>query len=73
MKVLIIEDEKGMRETMVHSLEQDNYLETAVDYYSAWEKLGIYDYDCILLDIGLPGGSGLELLEELKKITKMEL
>ena len=68
MKVLIIEDEIGMRETMVQSLEQENYVvETAIDYHSAMDKLGIYAYDCILLDIGLPGGSGLDLLKEIKK------
>lgn len=68
MKVLIIEDERGMRENMVRSLEQENYIvETASDFFSAREKLGIYEYDCILLDIGLPGGNGLDLLEELKK------
>ena len=67
MKILVIEDEPGMRENMVHSLTKDHYIvETAVDYHSAQEKLGLYQYDCILLDIGLPGGSGLELLKELK-------
>ena len=67
MKILVIEDEPGMRENMVHSLTKDQYIvETAVDYHSAQEKLGLYQYDCILLDIGLPGGSGLELLKELK-------
>lgn len=71
MKVLVIEDEAGMRETMVHSLEQENYIvETANDFYSAIDKLGIYAYDCILLDIGLPGGNGLELLAEIKKTNK---
>lgn len=71
MKVLVIEDENGMRDTMVHSLEQENYIvESAIDYFTASEKLGIYEYDCILLDIGLPGGDGLDLLEELKKNNK---
>lgn len=71
MKVLVIEDENGMRDTMVHSLEQENYIvESAIDYFTASEKLGIYEYDCILLDIGLPGGNGLDLLEELKKNNK---
>ena len=68
MKILIVEDEPEMREIIVHSLLQELYIvETAEDYFSAKEKLGIYKYDCILLDIGLPGGDGLELLKELKK------
>jgi DNA-binding response OmpR family regulator len=68
MKLLIIEDEPGMRDNMQQSLVKDNYVvETAGDYDSAREKLGVYDYDCILLDIGLPGGTGLELLKELKQ------
>jgi DNA-binding response OmpR family regulator len=67
MKLLIIEDEPGMRENMLRSLQQEHYVvETACDYDSARQKLGIYHYDCILLDIGLPGGTGFELLEELK-------
>lgn len=73
MKILIVEDEPGMRENMQQSLLKEKYVvETAGDFYTAMEKLGIYDYDCILLDIGLPGGSGLQILEELKKQNKTE-
>lgn len=56
-----------MRENMQQSLLQENYVvEIAGDYDTARLKLGVYNYDCILLDIGLPGGTGLDLLEELK-------
>ncbi len=73
MKLLIIEDETGMRENIHQSLVREKYVvETATDYHSAREKLGVYEYDCILLDIGLPGGSGLELLKELKKERRKE-
>ncbi|MBC3538540.1 response regulator transcription factor [Rufibacter sediminis] len=73
MKILVIEDEPEMQETLVRSLQQEQYLvETACDYESALEKVGLYAYDCILLDINLPGGSGLEILEELKKQQKTE-
>lgn len=67
MKILVIEDEPEMRDNIVRSLETEAYIvETAGNYDAAREKLGIYQYDCILLDIGLPGGNGLSLLEELK-------
>lgn len=68
MKILVIEDEPEMRNNMINSLQQENYLvETANDFFSAMEKIEVFKYDCILLDIGLPGGSGLKILEALKK------
>jgi len=73
LKILVIEDEQGMRESMVASLLQEQYVvEAATDFYSAREKLEVYQYDCILLDIGLPGGNGFTLLEELKKQNNTE-
>ena len=73
LKILVIEDEQGMRESMVTSLQQEKYVvESAVDFNTAREKLEVYQYDCILLDIGLPGGNGLVLLEELKKQNNTE-
>lgn len=71
MKLLIIEDEKALRETLVDSLTKEHFvIETASDFYSASEKIEVYDYDCILLDIMLPNGNGLQLLEQLKKSGK---
>ena len=71
MKVLVIEDESDLREVIITSLEKEKFLvESAHDYHSAIEKVTTYDYDCILLDIMLPGGSGLSILEELKKMKK---
>jgi DNA-binding response OmpR family regulator len=73
MKILVIEDEAEMREVVVKSLEQEKFLvETATDFSSGYDKIMTYDYDCILLDITLPGGSGMSLLEELKKMKKQE-
>lgn len=73
MKILVIEDEPEIRDNIVQSLKQEGYIvETAEDYYAASEKLGIYEYNCVLLDIGLPGGSGLQLLQDLKKEGKEE-
>ena len=73
MKILIIEDAKGLREVMTRSLEKEHFVvETAADYSTALQKINDYDYDCILLDIMLPGGCGLSILEELKKLKKRE-
>ena len=67
MKILIIEDEPSLREIMAWTLVREHYVvEQAADYAAALDKIAAYDYDCILLDIMLPGGSGLRLLEELK-------
>ena len=71
MKILVIEDEPDMLENMVSSLQRDHYIvETARDYDTALETLGVYEYDCILLDIGLPGGSGIDLLKQFKMENK---
>ena len=73
MKILIVEDEPDMRQNLAQSLEEEKYvIETASDYDTALEKIGVYDYDCILLDISLPDGNGLDLLRELKKLNKAE-
>lgn len=71
MKILIIEDEPHLREVITCSLEKEQFVvESVSDYLSAQQKINDYDYDCILLDIMLPGGNGLSLLTELKKGKK---
>ena len=73
MKILIVEDEKELRDTVREYLMREKFVvECAEDYASAMEKLNDYDYDCILLDIMLPGGSGLSILSHLKKQRKQE-
>lgn len=73
MKLLIIEDEPEMLENMAQTLEREHYIvETASNYQSALHKIGVYQYDCILLDISLPDGNGLELLEKLKSSGKAD-
>lgn len=73
MKILIVEDEKDLRETIRASLLKEKFVvETAADYFSASDKINDYDYDCILLDIMLPGGSGLDLLRELKSLHRSD-
>lgn len=67
MKVLIIEDEQSLADSMKQYLQKEGYIcETASNYDLAHQKIHVYEYDCILVDITLPGGSGLTLIEELK-------
>jgi len=71
MKILVIEDEPSLQELIRQSLEKERYVvECASDYHTAVWKIADYQYDCILLDIMLPDGNGLSLLEELKKMRK---
>lgn len=73
MKILIVEDEPSLRELIQRSLEKERYVvEVAPNFNSALCKIEDYDYDCILLDIMLPDGSGLDLLEKLKALRKRE-
>lgn len=73
MKLLVVEDEVDLLEVIRQSLEKENYLvETAGSYALALEKIVSYEYDCILLDIMLPDGTGLDLLAELKKMNKSD-
>lgn len=73
MKILVVEDERSLRETIIRSLEKERYtVESASTFREAEMKLNDYDYDCIILDIMLPGGSGLTLLEDLKKNRKRD-
>lgn len=67
MKLLIIEDELSLSEIMSDTLRKEGYVvETALTFASAVEKLGAYSYDCVLLDITLPDGNGLDILENIK-------
>jgi DNA-binding response OmpR family regulator len=67
MKLLIVEDEPALLEEMKNFLGKENYIcETAANFNDADEKLSVYHYDVALIDITLPGGSGLQLIENLK-------
>ena len=73
MKILIIEDEKALSESIATYLKSEDYLcETAADFNTAINKTETFDYDCILLDITLPDGNGLEILNNLKANNKMD-
>ena len=68
MKILIIEDEKALCETIVIYLKKEGYLvEHALNYEKADEKISFYEYDCIIVDLTLPDGNGLDIIKQLKK------
>ena len=74
MKLLIIEDEASLQELMTATLKKEGYVvENAMDYNEAMDKLGAYNYDCVLLDLNLPGGNGLDILEHIKKKSNNEI
>lgn len=73
MKILIIEDEQELAQSIAEYLSEENYLcEFAATYRLATDKIESYHYDCILLDIMLPDGNGIKILEELKKQDKQD-
>lgn len=68
MKLLIIEDERELSANIVTYLNSEHYVcEQAFTYVDALEKVNMYDYDCVLLDLMLPGGNGLDILREIRK------
>lgn len=68
MKLLIIEDERDLSENIVRYLGREDYLcEQAFTCDDALRKIAAYEYDCILLDLMLPDGSGLDILRSIKK------
>ncbi|MFD2787195.1 response regulator transcription factor [Hymenobacter rubripertinctus] len=67
MKLLIVEDEPTLRSSLVEYLVQDGYVvEAAANYAQAHEKIKLYQYDCVLLDLTLPDGNGLDVVRTLK-------
>jgi len=73
MKLLLIEDEKELALSIQKYLtDKDFVCEWVYDKKNAIEKISIYDYDCILLDLMLPDGNGFDILKELKHQNKAE-
>lgn len=68
MKLLVIEDERSLSDSIVSYLGSQGYVcSRAFTYGEAMDKVTSYDYDCILLDLMLPGGDGLDILREIRK------
>ena len=68
MKILIVEDQKELSDTIAEYLKSEHYhCERAFSFFQASEKVHLYDYDVVVLDLNLPDGNGLDILAELKK------
>ncbi len=68
MKILIIEDERKLSDSIVDYLKGEKYLcEQVFDFNDAMMKVRVYDYDCVLLDLMLPSGNGLDILRDIKR------
>jgi DNA-binding response OmpR family regulator len=68
VKLLLVEDEKDLSEAIVNFLSKEGYIcEKVSSVNEAKEKVALYNYDCILVDIGLPDGSGLDVVHDIKK------
>jgi len=73
MKLLVIEDEVGLLTSILTYLRQEHYsCDSATSLHQAINKIESRDYDCVVLDIDLPDGSGLKILQDLKKNQKAE-
>ena len=69
MKVLIVEDEKDLAESIKSFLIQEEYVcDSALEFSEADLLINLYQYDCVIVDITLPGGSGFDIIKNLKEI-----
>ncbi len=67
MKVLVIEDNNELAQNITDYLAREGYIcELARNYAGAINKLSGFQYDCIVLDILLPDGNGLDILNHIK-------
>lgn len=69
MKILLIEDEPELQKSIKQYFEMEgNVVELASNYTKTQQKIALYDYDCILVDITLPGG-GISFASQIEKRT----
>lgn len=69
MKLLIIEDEPGLQDSIKQYLEHQGFVcEVVGDFRAGIDKVKLFDYDCVVIDIGLPYGNGLDIVKTLKAI-----
>jgi len=70
MKILLVEDEKELASDIKSYIDEEAFVcETAYSFEEGLRKINLYEYDCAVIDITLPGGSGLKIIEELKVLS----
>jgi len=68
MRILLVEDEKKVADIVARGLKAERYaVDVMHDGQSGWEAVEAYNYDLVVLDLMLPGLSGTELLERLRR------
>lgn len=68
MKILIIEDEQDLQKMIIHYLKKEGYVcEEASNFKEGYRKISNYEYDCAIVDLNLPDGDGLKLVNILRK------
>jgi DNA-binding response OmpR family regulator len=69
MKVLVVEDEQGLADSITAYMSREGYIcETAATFREADERVYLYTYDCVIVDLTLPDGDGLQLIQNLKRL-----
>lgn len=69
VKLLIVEDEKDLAESIVSYMQDNGYIcDSALEFSGADLLINLYQYDCVVIDITLPDGSGLDIIKNLKKM-----
>lgn len=68
MKILVVEDEIALLNSITSYLCVEGYVcEPVENYEAAIDKLAMYKYNCVIVDINLPDGSGFDIVRYLKK------
>ncbi len=68
MKILIVEDEQELLDLILRYMKREGYIcEVATSFMDGYKKINNYEYDCAIVDLNLPGGDGLKLVQKLRE------